>query len=172
MTCFLPRVSTVILCCLGVSLPTFASPPFSKLPPPPGRTLMGAEGFRPGSESRSANGSVTSRPSRLDLRPPTVPGELAAAVRPNSETVDTEDEPRPFPSARHGEAASTDQTPVQSSDMGISHVREMGRVETLARRFHREGLPVARLWETHSALLSLGLNQKGKPGLWLVQKTH
>jgi hypothetical protein len=39
-------------------------------------------------------------------------------------------------------------------------------------RFHREGLPVARLWENHSALISLGLNAKGKPGLWLVQKTR
>jgi hypothetical protein len=40
------------------------------------------------------------------------------------------------------------------------------------RLFRREGFPVARLWESKSALLHLGLNQKGKPGLWLVQKTH
>jgi hypothetical protein len=46
------------------------------------------------------------------------------------------------------------------------------RVKQIAEHFHREGLPVARLWETHSALLSLGLNGRGKPGLWLVQKTH
>jgi hypothetical protein len=46
------------------------------------------------------------------------------------------------------------------------------RVKQIAEHFHREGLPVARLWETHSALLSLGLNHRGKPGLWLVQKTH
>jgi hypothetical protein len=50
--------------------------------------------------------------------------------------------------------------------------RVMGRAESFVRSFHREGLPVARLWENHSALLSLGLNGKGKPGLWLVQKTH
>jgi hypothetical protein len=42
----------------------------------------------------------------------------------------------------------------------------------LVQRFHREGLPLARLWESHHALLSLGLNQRGRPGLWLVQKTH
>jgi hypothetical protein len=46
------------------------------------------------------------------------------------------------------------------------------RMAELARRVHREGLPVARLWENHSALLSLGLNQRGKPGLWITQKTH
>ena len=37
-------------------------------------------------------------------------------------------------------------------------------------RLHREGLPMARLWENKSALLSLGLNKKGKPGLWTIQK--
>ena len=46
------------------------------------------------------------------------------------------------------------------------------RLAELARRVHREGLPVARLWENRSALLSLGLNQRGKPGLWIIQKTH
>ena len=42
----------------------------------------------------------------------------------------------------------------------------------MARRVHREGLPVARLWENHAALVSLGLNQRGKPGLWIMQKVH
>jgi hypothetical protein len=46
------------------------------------------------------------------------------------------------------------------------------RMAELVRRVHREGLPIARLWENHAALLSLGLNQRGKPGLWIIQKTH
>jgi hypothetical protein len=50
--------------------------------------------------------------------------------------------------------------------------RVPGRVEEFARRVHKEGLPVARLWENKSALVSLGLNQKGKPGLWIVQKVR
>ena len=37
---------------------------------------------------------------------------------------------------------------------------------------HRGGLPVARLFESKSALVHLGLSPKGKPGLWLVQMTH
>jgi hypothetical protein len=41
----------------------------------------------------------------------------------------------------------------------------------LAQRFRRERLPLARLWQNHEAMLSIGLNQRGKPGLWLVQKT-
>lgn len=48
--------------------------------------------------------------------------------------------------------------------------RVPSRVEEFARRVHREGLPVARLWENKSALVSLGLNTKGKPGLWVIQK--
>ena len=44
------------------------------------------------------------------------------------------------------------------------------RAEEFAQHVRREGLPLARLWENKSALLSLGLNKKGKPGLWIVQK--
>jgi len=45
-------------------------------------------------------------------------------------------------------------------------------VQDLVRRVHSEGLPVARLFESKSALVHLGLSPKGKPGLWLVQKIH
>jgi hypothetical protein len=59
-----------------------------------------------------------------------------------------------------------------SFNLAVGQDRVVGRVQTLVERFHREGLPVARLWENHSALISLGLNSRGKPGIWLVQKTH
>jgi hypothetical protein len=48
----------------------------------------------------------------------------------------------------------------------------MSRAESLVRHFRREGLPLARLWETRSTLVSLGLNPKGKPGLWFVRQTR
>jgi hypothetical protein len=51
-----------------------------------------------------------------------------------------------------------------------AQTRMPSRAEEFARRVHREGLPLARLWENKSALLSLGLNKKGQPGLWIVQK--
>jgi hypothetical protein len=51
-----------------------------------------------------------------------------------------------------------------------TQTRIPSRAEEFVRRVHREGLPVARLWENKSALLSLGLNKKGKPGLWIIQK--
>jgi hypothetical protein len=50
--------------------------------------------------------------------------------------------------------------------------REPSRIEELALRVHREGVPLARLWQNENALLHLGLNSRGKPGLWLVQKIH
>jgi len=46
----------------------------------------------------------------------------------------------------------------------------MSLPQRFSRRVQREGLPFARLWENKSALVSIGLNQKGKPGLWLIQK--
>jgi hypothetical protein len=46
----------------------------------------------------------------------------------------------------------------------------MTQQETWLHRVHREGVAIVRLWNSKSALLSIGLNQKGKPGLWLVQK--
>jgi hypothetical protein len=55
---------------------------------------------------------------------------------------------------------------------GETTARVMSPAEILARRIHREGLPVARLWQSKSAVLSIGLNNRGKPGLWLTQKIH
>lgn len=46
------------------------------------------------------------------------------------------------------------------------------RIGTMARQFKRDGLPVARLWQSDTSLLHLGLSPKGKPGLWFVGKLH
>jgi hypothetical protein len=96
----------------------------------------------------------------LDLRPST---STIAAVEKSSAT---------FPSAPRssmGEERHFD-LPALGSEGGQTRIPS--RAEEFARRVHREGLPIARLWENKSALLSLGLNKKGKPGLWIVQKTR
>jgi hypothetical protein len=140
-------------------LPVRASSPFSKPaagaaishPPHPASTPF----------SRPAVGAASSRPPHLDLRPPSArelgdfPG--ASADRPSWGRPRT-------PGGRESNL------PALGADAG--EVRTMSRVESFARRVHREGLPLARLWENHSALVSVGLNAKGKPGLWLVQKTR
>jgi len=62
--------------------------------------------------------------------------------------------------------------PIARPGLGTRETRfpAMNPTETLLHRVHREGVPIVRLWNSHSALLSIGLNQKGKPGLWLIQK--
>jgi len=56
--------------------------------------------------------------------------------------------------------------------IGELNFRTMSQAEIFARRVHQEGLPIARLFESKSALLSIGLNKKGKPGLWFTHKIH
>lgn len=98
--------------------------------------------------------------SRLDLRAP--------ANWPSPVVVTPA-----FPSARRasGDAARRGlREDFQSLGSDLPAMRTMSRAEDIAYRFRREGLPVARLFESRSALVSLGLNQRGKPGIWLIQK--
>ena len=74
-----------------------------------------------------------------------------------------------FPSHRQNLAAAER---VDLPALGLESMRARPTVQDFVRRVHREGLPVARLFETKGALVHLGLNPKGKPGLWLVQKTR
>jgi len=94
----------------------------------------------------------------LDLRAPAP--SLLASSKPDSG----------FPTSLHQPSFGALEQ-VQLPELGAQG-RVPSRYEEFARRVHREGLPVARLWESRSALVSLGLNQRGKPGLWLIQKTH
>jgi hypothetical protein len=62
------------------------------------------------------------------------------------------------------------------SENGLSFqlpmAKPMSPAEAFATRVHREGVPLARVWENKSTLVSVGFNQKGHLGLWLIQKTH
>jgi hypothetical protein len=97
-------------------------------------------------------------------------------LRPSVNGVTTaEAAPAAFPSAHRqslGGQPLGAQRQFELPGMGAERppARVPSRAEEFAQRVHREGLPIARLWENKSALLSLGLNKKGKPGLWLVQK--
>jgi hypothetical protein len=136
-------VAAAALSCGGMVLPAWSSPPFS----------------------RPAAGPASSPPRHLDLRPPSARelGDLSAA------RADRSFGGRPLTPGLQMPGSRDSNFPGLG---GAGEARVMGRAESFVRSFHREGLPVARLWENHSALLSLGLNGKGKPGLWLVQKTH
>ena len=119
-------------------------------------TLLASTPAFPGPSS--GHNVTAQRFEHLDLRPPM---NLAAGADKTSNA---------FPSALHRQTlGQTDKFELPS--LG-TQAHTPGRIEQMARRFHREGLPVARLWENKSALVSLGLNQRGKPGLWLIQKGH
>ena len=64
------------------------------------------------------------------------------------------------------------QEQVPLSALAADGMRSRPALQDFVRRVHREGLPVARLFESKSALVHVGLSPKGKPGLWLVQKIH
>jgi hypothetical protein len=113
---------------------------------------------------------VANRAPLLDLRPP---GESAPSIkRVGGSTSASESfwSPSHYLDASKEDLGESDRYRLSALRTGQLNFQMMGKAEVLAHRIHREGLPVARLWESKSALLSLGLNQRGKPGLWLTQK--
>jgi hypothetical protein len=102
-----------------------------------------------------ANAPSGLRSAPLDLTPPLLAGVAATRFAEFARPSDGGEDKRlaPLGAAMNQERTST-------------------RAEAFIQRFHREGLPLARLWQGHAAVVSLGLNPKGKPGLWLVKQTH
>jgi hypothetical protein len=154
-------IGTVVLC-TSVAVPVFSSPPFGKAP-------------RPVSAASSTHLDLTLPPARevpAGRQFPSLPAARLGNETPHgaksmasvsSEGLNSSD--------RSNDIGSEERYP-SALRFGMGKGRSMSGTEAFARRFHREGLPVARLWENKSALVSLGLNHRGKPGLWLVQKTH
>lgn len=161
------RIATGV-CGLCLSCSAVASPPF---------------GWG-GSSSAIASArsvSLASRPiarqqytqiTNLDLRLPGIsPAAISheGAIAPSSE---------PFPSTTHhldlgrSDLTSDNRNQVRALGIGPLNFQVMSRAEIFARRVHQEGLPIARLFESKSAAVSIGLNKRGKPGLWFTQKTH
>jgi len=77
-----------------------------------------------------------------------------------------------FPSMAHGQSQNPARAQLELSGFGPEAMHARPAVQDFVRKVHREGLPMARLFETKSALVHLGLSPRGKPGLWLVQKTR
>jgi hypothetical protein len=149
------RLATVGLCGFGLMNAALTAPPGSQRGPP---------GTQRGAVHLNLRPAMALHPA-LDLRPATAAPESTPAA---------------FPSSLHRQTLGGQeqlQLPDLNSDSGRPRIegsqpRTMGGAEEFARRVHREGLPVARLWENKSALVSFGLNQRGKPGLWIIQKIH
>jgi hypothetical protein len=75
-----------------------------------------------------------------------------------------------FRSLSRGQIESTDH--LQIPNLGSSSMHSQPSMLERVQAARRDGLPIARLWENKTALVHLGFNQKGKPGLWVVQKIH
>jgi hypothetical protein len=108
--------------------------------------------------SRPPKSQIQTLAQHLDLRAPS----HAAAVSEESTA---------FPSRTHPPLGASEQA-IQSPQPGFAGAQTRPTIQQFVRQVRREGLPVARLFESKSALVHLGLSPKGKPGLWLVQKTH
>jgi hypothetical protein len=92
-------------------------------------------------------------------------------LRAPSPAVDVSEKTPSFPSMSRRRSVGS-QEPVQLPALGADGMRSHPTMQDFVQRVRHEGLPVARLFESKSALVHLGLSPKGKPGLWLVQKTH
>ena len=57
-----------------------------------------------------------------------------------------------------------------AQSLGSARWDDTPQVIQAAKQFKRRGLPLVHLWESDHALLALGLNQRGKPGLYITQK--
>jgi len=125
---------------------------------PPGATPQGSIS-RPHVTGNPTQNVTHFLPARLDLRAPTHAGPIA-------------EKPVAFPSALIRHQSGGVQETAQLPSLGAGNPRLRPPLAELARHIQHEGLPVARLWENNSALVHIGLNQRGKPGLWLVQKIH
>jgi hypothetical protein len=116
-------------------------------------------------ESKVSHDAAPPISARLDLRPPV--------------EVHTRDAAAPTPAAaeffagnhrRLADDSATRYDPHVVPSAESTHI--MSPLQNLAHNFRQEGLPVAKLFQSNDALLHLGLNPKGKPGLWLVHKLH
>lgn len=140
------------LCGTGLSGFALANPPLSA-----GRSLLSTiDSVRSASAAGRRSGARQESAPALDLRPPI---DSMRALAPD-----------PVALASHSGIDMDDSIARPGFGTREAHFPVMSQPETLLHRVHREGVPIVRLWNSHSALLSIGLNQKGKPGLWLIQK--
>jgi hypothetical protein len=156
------------LCGVGLLNSAFAFPPLSRGGSSPATT----ESARVIGKSFVHPVPISTPP--LDLRPPQEPA--SRAVRDGAGALASAS----FPSAiHHSDLGKTDlggaedrMRPAAFGADAVS-VQETSQAQIITQRIqhiHRDGLPIAHLWESKSAALNIGLNQRGKPGLWFIQK--
>ncbi len=157
----LKKLASCALCCLAAAA-ALAGPPSGN---GSGGLLGRASGILGATASRTPASHLGFQGfQKLDLRPPeALPGARASAPIGDSAAA--------FPSSKHAQFANAAGAEEESLAGGNwAALRMESKVHEMERRVPHEGLPVARLWETKTALLHVGLSPRGKPGLWLIQK--
>src|ERR1019366_6985044 len=154
------------LCGLGLLSSATASSPFNA-------------GGSPATVEAARSLSVTTRSflhqehtsnTLLDLR---LPADSSRAIIHHGAAASASP---PSPSAIHhldlgkADRDTDDRVPLPALGASELSFQVMSRAEIFVRGVHREGLPIAGLWESKSALLSIGLNRRGQSGLWLSQR--
>jgi hypothetical protein len=104
----------------------------------------------------------------LDLNAPTSIDPIRSIDRPALGSWPSR--PGSYGESRRIGAAHDDSSSLPDLGVDGKRIRVTTRIEDFARQVHREGLPFARVWENQSMLVSVGLNPKGRPGLWIIQK--
>jgi hypothetical protein len=156
----LPKLACCALCCVTTKGAVDAAPPLGNSSPGGGALGRAAGAF---AAKTSRNPASQLDRGRLDLRPPQTGGERAYPL---------DDSTPVFPSGKRASSVASDHVGDELPNLGgnTGGGRAVGRAEELTRRVQHEGVPIVRLWESHSALLHVGLSPRGKPGLWLIQK--
>jgi hypothetical protein len=126
-----------------------------------GASAAPPSGFLARLQSSRPQSQIQAPAQHLDLRAPSHAMEAGMASEKSAGV---------FPSMARRQSLAQEQVEVPTFGSGAMHARPT--IQEFVHKVHREGLPVARLFETKSALVHLGLSPRGKPGLWLVQKTH
>jgi hypothetical protein len=148
------RVAVGAVCGFCLMNSAGANPPLGREKSVPSAVDSARSLSAPGMHPESAS------TAHLDLRPP--------AIRP-ADTRELASAPSPPPIGSL-DSGKNERTLSPAFGIDETNFREMSKPAIFVDRVRREGLPFARLWESRSALLSIGLSPKGKPGLWLTQK--
>src|SRR5450631_1978813 len=171
------RIAAGALCSLGLLHSAIALPLVSRAG---SSTPISVSARSTPARGLSLAHQATNSIAPLDLRPPrdsAVPADHSGAGALASE---------PFPSANHrvelgkkdlgGEDRRAEEgmrpSPFGADEMSVQKMSQGQIVAERIQHVHREGLPIARLRASQSAALSIGLNQRGKPGVWFTQRMH
>jgi hypothetical protein len=120
---------------------------------------------------RALHPDPAAAPTHLELGIPPAPP-------PPTASGDTGLRSGPFPSAiHHLVLGRVDPPPGEARGAAVLEgpalpFETRSPVQVMTRRIQHEGIPLAHLWRSRSAAVTIGLSPRAKPGIWLFQTSH